>query len=512
MTKVDVAIIGSGYGGLAAGLELAENGVKVAIFEKVKYPGGCASTFSKKALVIEDGLKGDCLFESGATLFSGFHNGGLFDRWIQKHGWDVQFQELQPIIDFRGLGWQVAISPVRSETVAAFLALPSIANDPKLVHNVKHFFTYQEQIADILWPIFDDAARLPPFSAEALRWHVGRSWHYPKLWPLLNQSLYNVLCRFGLQDCAPIIEYCNALCQITIQCGVQDAEAVFALSAMDYVFRGTGHIHGGIGELSWAMWNSIEKMGGMTSLSDQVKSLEWLGAEEGWKVQTRKGMVQSKIIIANTLPDSLKMMISSSLISVQPKKWLNHVEENLSKSWGACMFYLLIKDHPDLPSAAHHYQAFANPQQPLQEGNHIFCSLSARNEGKAPDGYRTATVSTHIPLDYLGQPKEAQAQKVQAVQEEMRETLSKQLPEVFPHIVEWLPGSPRTFQRFTNRINGKVGGIPKSKGWHNYRNLWVQPAYPNLFVVGDSVFPGQSTLACALGGIRVARHIQKKLL
>lgn len=36
---------------------------------------------------------------------------------------------------------------------------------------------------------------------------------------------------------------------------------------------------------------------------------------------------------------------------------------------------------------------------------------------------------------------------------------------------------------------------------------WPRPIAPNLWLVGDSVFPGQSTLATALGGLRVAEAL-----
>ena len=38
-TSYDVAVIGSGFGGLGTALSLAERGYKVAIFETLKYPG-----------------------------------------------------------------------------------------------------------------------------------------------------------------------------------------------------------------------------------------------------------------------------------------------------------------------------------------------------------------------------------------------------------------------------------------------------------------------------------------
>ena len=66
-----------------------------------------------------------------------------------------------------------------------------------------------------------------------------------------------------------------------------------------------------------------------------------------------------------------------------------------------------------------------------------------------------------------------------------------------------LPGTPVTFQHFTRRHMGWVGGFPQTS--------LLRTAGPRLsgrlWMVGDSTFPGQSTAAVALGGMRVAANI-----
>ena len=66
-----------------------------------------------------------------------------------------------------------------------------------------------------------------------------------------------------------------------------------------------------------------------------------------------------------------------------------------------------------------------------------------------------------------------------------------------------LPGTPLTFERFTQREQGWVGGFPQV----NLFQAWGPRLGKNLWMVGDSIFPGQSTAAVALGGIRVGREI-----
>ena len=70
-----------------------------------------------------------------------------------------------------------------------------------------------------------------------------------------------------------------------------------------------------------------------------------------------------------------------------------------------------------------------------------------------------------------------------------------------------LPGTPVTFQRFTRRAWGWVGGFPQTSLFR----AWAPRLAPGLWLVGDSIFPGQSTAAVALGGLRVARTILSEL-
>ncbi len=54
--KYDVAIVGSGLGGLLCGYILSKNGMKVAIFEKHHQPGGCLQTFKRSGTSFDTGM------------------------------------------------------------------------------------------------------------------------------------------------------------------------------------------------------------------------------------------------------------------------------------------------------------------------------------------------------------------------------------------------------------------------------------------------------------------------
>ena len=483
----DSIVIGAGFGGLSAALQLAEAGKRVLLCEALKYPGGCASTFQKKGFS----------FEAGATLFSGFQSGQLFHKWIQKYSLPVSFESLSPTVLFRVDGMEIPIYPDRTKTLEALCSLP---NAPQ--KQLKAFFALQKRIADILWPIFDDPHRLPPLSLDGFLWHTKRAWKYPLLLPLICTPLIEVIRKYQLDQFAPFVHYCNALCQITIQTDLHEAEAPFALCSMDYIFRGTGHIKGGIGNLAQAMVQQIQTLGGTVQMPCRVKKLQY---EDGiWNVQTSKNTLQSRSVVANVLPSALQTLTEHPL----PKRE-SLIQTRLHQGWGAVMLYLVLRNSSKLPQGAHHIQCIRDPHQKLEQGNHIFCSIGSATEQKK-DAFRTATVSTHVPLHKCTDPSTV-ATYIQMIQSQMKQSLFETIPELKSHIVEIFPASPRTFERFTKRKDGCVGGIPRTVGMHNYRGLFPKESLPKLWLVGDSVFPGQSTLSTAIGGARTANAQIRKL-
>jgi phytoene dehydrogenase-like protein len=93
----------------------------------------------------------------------------------------------------------------------------------------------------------------------------------------------------------------------------------------------------------------------------------------------------------------------------------------------------------------------------------------------------------------------------------MRATFQARCPSWSEEVYFAMTASPRTFERFTARPDGLVGGIPKKKGWQNYLALGPRTLRKDFYLVGDSNFPGQSTLATATGGQRVAYALGKQI-
>ncbi|MBZ0307203.1 MAG: hypothetical protein K8I82_14130, partial [Anaerolineae bacterium] len=69
-----------------------------------------------------------------------------------------------------------------------------------------------------------------------------------------------------------------------------------------------------------------------------------------------------------------------------------------------------------------------------------------------------------------------------------------------------MTGTPITFQRFTRRPRGMVGGFPQTS---LLAARGPRTGLKNVWLVGDSVFPGQSTAGVTAGGLRVAAEVRR---
>ena len=224
-------------------------------------------------------------------------------------------------------------------------------------------------------------------------------------------------------------------------------------------------------------------------------------------VETKKGeSFAADVVVANLPPWNVAQLLGEQV----PRK-LNTLAPRPRNVGGAFMLYVGL-DGAAVPSdfPLHHQVVLG---EPMGNGNTVFLSLSpAWDVGRAPQGRRTLTVSTHNELDrwwdLYEQDREAYEARKQRYTERVLAAAEVALPGLREAADLILPGTPVTFQRFTRRQWGWVGGFPQT----SLIRAWGPRLARGLWLVGDSVFPGQSVPAVALGGLRVARSLLAELI
>lgn len=489
---MDVIVVGAGLGGLGAGLALAEMGATVHLVEALRYPGGCASTFSKAG----------ARFDAGATLLGGLDSEGVFGRWIARYAPETRVTLDEALVELRAPGLALTVGRSREALVAAFVEL---APDPSTAHAVRRFFALQARVAEVLWRLLYDPSLLPPFSVAMLARHAKNAVAYAPVLRWIGRPLAAVLEAHGLARFAPLRTYLDALCQITVQCSAAEAEAPFAMAVMDYYFRGAGHLAGGVGTLAEVLVGAMQKLGATVSYSDRASAIVRHGSS--WEVISRRGRARAPAVIANLVPSALAAMLDPHRERGAVTE-LRARSQPIERAWGAAMLYAIARP-PALAAAARHLELVMDEGAPFVEGNHVFVSTSAE-PGRAPAGRVPLTMSTHVPLERLRALEGAKrAEYISEVQAQMRATLAARAPEWAEGLETVLPASPRTFERFVGRPHGAVGGLPRRHGLESYAQIGPLQVVDGIWLVGDSVFPGQSALATAIGGMRVAEAVRR---
>ncbi|MCO6452292.1 MAG: FAD-dependent oxidoreductase [Caldilineales bacterium] len=485
-----LVIIGAGIGGLTAAAALARAGLDVTVLEAHVYAGGCAGTF------YHQGYR----FDAGTTLAGGFYPGGPMDRVAQAAGierWPARSASPAMVVHLPG-GEQVT----RWGDERRWEERRNAFGESSLP-----FWRWQERTADALWALALRQPAWPPQTASeaiqlastGLNW-LREDWRN-RLSPELLGDAFRPAAAHLNNAPESLRDFGDAQLLISAQTDSTQANALFAASALDLPRRGVVHLRGGMGGIAETLVTAIRNAGGTVLLRQQVKRIV---REKGRPiaVETRRGdSFPADIVVANLTPWNIRPLLEAPL----PPR-LARLPERPADGWSAFMVYVGL-DEDALPfNLALHHQIIRG--RPLAEGNTLFLSLSpAWDTGRAPQGRRALTISTHTDLrpwwDLFEHDRSAYEQRKATYTEKILRAAEQVLPGLRDASDLALPGTPVTFQRFTRRAGGWVGGFPQT----NLFRTWGPRLAPDLWMVGDSIFPGQSTAAVALGGLRVAHGI-----
>ena len=478
-------VIGAGIGGLTAAALLLKAGHRVTVLEAHVYPGGSAGTFYHQKF----------RFDAGATLVGGFSPGGPHARIGEMLDLEWPVEPVDP-------AWVVHLPDGRR--VTQWADGEQWADERRIAFpGTEKFWKIQERLAEISWDITSREFPWPPRSAADI-YQLARAMRPTTLnaVPYLHRKV---------RDLAPAGDplfriFLDGQLLISAQTTAEMAGALYGSAALDLPRRGVNHVRGGIGSLAKTLAEWIRSQGGDVLYRQRVEKIETFDGLAR-SVLTQKGLhLDADFIIANVTPWGLKGLLGQAT----PRSLTSELAGR-QPTWGAFTLYLGL-DQAGLPAnIADHHQIIVDSSRPLGEGNSVFLSLSDKDDSeRAPAGMRAATLSTHTSVDewwrLRRKPSDAEYRERRALySERLIIAAERVIPDIRRAIRLNLPGTPVTFQYYTGRPLGMVGGFAQTS---IFAARGPQTGIPNLWLVGDSIFPGQSTAGVTLGAMRVVAKVE----
>ncbi|MEQ8674342.1 MAG: NAD(P)/FAD-dependent oxidoreductase [Aggregatilineales bacterium] len=490
-----IIIIGAGIGGLTTAALLQKAGYAVTVLEAQTYPGGCASTFYTKGY----------RFESGATVVGGFQPDGphaivgdLLDLEWRIHQHDPAWVTHLP-------DRSVALTRDNTDVLAKF-------------PGTEKFWEQQSKIADLGWKLSAQGLPWPPRTAAELFQlvKVGLR-NFPqdlRLIPFAFSSVYDWLKWHGLHTNHAFVRFLDAQLLISAQTTTKNVNALYGATALDLARQGVFHVEGGIGGIAETLVERLESLGGEIQYRQRATRIEvqngkvvGVWAKHGRRAKS-EDFFPADFVIANTTPWNL-----NTLLGEHSPAGLQREAQQRSLGWGAFVLHMGIKADALPAGFPDHHQIITQMDGELGEGRSIFMSFSPTwDEGRAPAGERALTVTTHTNVQQWWDLLERDETEYYAQKDAYTEKLINAIDNVIPNFKDNLtlimPGTPVTYNFYTDRHMGMVGGFPQTS---LFKMRGPRTGISNLRLVGDSIFPGQSTAGVSLGALRVAEDVQHAL-
>ncbi len=371
-------------------------------------------------------------------------------------------------------------------------------------HNHRDFWREVEKLEN--WA-YDNEARLksfPPKIDEHLLWLAFKNFtHIPRL-ALLKKPLIELLPKSYLKD-RELLSLFNDLLLISTQSTLEYVPALVGILGLCYP-NDTNAPYGGMDRLAEILLKDMKKKGADIFFRTRAKSIERVGGE--FIVHTTKESYRAKTIVANLTGEAITTLLGTS----QDIHKIEGQIRNPRNYWGAMVANFAVKLKAPIETCYHQVQM----SDPLSElsSNALFYSLSLPDDReRAPEGHQCVSVSTHMELD---QCPERGSDQYRNLKERYLNLALAHFRQTFEHygieeILHESVATPKTFERYTLRPRGHVGGIPHDINLPLYNFPSSKTQISGLYQVGDHIYPGQGVVGVLSGAELLARSLLSKI-
>lgn len=513
--SVDVAIVGSGLGGLVAGAFLAREGAKVAIFESHYTAGGCATQFSRGP------KSARWTFDVGLHYIGDCREGGSIPRILGEVGAHVDFSELDPG------GFDTLVFPDFRFRIPAHLDLYRerlIDLFPHERRGIDRYVRLVRAVMNVGRTLEAHEGKRPPLAALAKIAIDGL-----RLATKQNATMATVLDDTGIRD-----PRCRAV--LLGQSGdyglpPSEVSAFLHMGLAGHYFRGAFYPKGGGQVIADRLAERVEAMGGEVHLRTPVERILVengratglrLAAKAGEGAKTvRAGVVLSNADLKRTLTELVGPQHLSSDVLVRTREYKMAAALFMTfvglrgdgRDLGMSNSNIWQFDHYDVEGF---YKRADRGTGPIGISGCYITSASMKDRENAthhaPLGHTGVEVMAIVP----GSPERWGAQgsfgswdykhgdTYLARKAEVEESLVARLEKLFPgaadRIVLRESASPMSHSRFTGASDGTGYGLACTPDQFMKARPGYRGPLPGLYLTGASTRAGHGIVGAMMGG------------
>lgn len=458
-------VVGAGGGGIASALLARSRGEEVLLLESHSAFGGCASWFRR----------GEFIYDAGATTLSGVGIHGPVGQLFELLGHAPRLHSCDPGIVFHLSSGKVIRYHKNFEQWLDELHF----HFPLMNH--RPFWELIRKIDESGWSVLKDVSTFP-FQSSGDIFKTLKHLKYLNLVPYLLISTEQVLKKFGL-DQKDYLELVNGILLISAQATSEHIPFLVGAMALSYP-RETYAPFGGMKGLMAFFESELNQRGVKIRKKSKVAKFSSTSVtlSNGEKIDGDRFILN--------LPIWNLAEMSEGMI----KKQLVPESQSHPGAWGAFTLYFGVKSQLN---ELYHQVHLNHPKV-----KNYFVSFSIPNDlSRAPLDFQSVSISTHVYAEDEIDKKEL----AKIILDDFTRRFHK--TELF-HLTT---GSPKTFERYTGRKNGFVGGLPFLYGKNPMSMLGPLTKEKTIFRVGDTIFPGQGLCGVVAGAWVLHRRLINKI-
>ncbi|WP_058994388.1 NAD(P)/FAD-dependent oxidoreductase [Haloarcula sp. CBA1127] len=487
--SADVAVIGGGVAGMSTAARLQADGYSTVVLEQHHSVGGCAGYYERAGF----------RFDVGATTLVDFVPEGVGGQLLSAVGFEPPAMAIQDAYDV----WL----PDRTVTLYRDQADWDAERRRKFGDDKRHlaFYDFIDDLSARLWRLTRTDVKMPIQSVgDLVRNASAVGFRDLPLIRYLRWTMADAMRAHDVYDDRPLRAVVSMLVEDTVHATLDDAPLLNAVLGMTIRRTGLGRATGGM----YGFWQSFVDqymdIGGRVETGRTVRSVTGTGGN--FRIDSAAGPVHADQVVS-TVPVPVTRSLAPTVVGDRLDEYCAMLQAH---EGSALVLFLGVPAAEVDGRERTHHQILRAYDEPLGNGNNMFVSVSAPGDDvSAPAGHRAVMLSTHCAVEpWQGLDEATYEEEKAAAREQLLAGGRTVYPDLGTDPVVSEMATPVTYEQFTNRPRGAVGGYRQTPANANQGAVPQDVGVEGFYLAGDTTWPGLGTVACVKGSEIAADHVR----